>query len=110
MVAVPASREPQSLVEQGVVKLARIRARSGKTSTGAFGWWVAELFGTVAALSAAAVGAFWHAPPLVAWSVLTVALLLLDTKVSGARRARRALAAASVAPSPRPASPRIVRE
>lgn len=111
MVAVPAGgREPLSLIEQVVIWVAKRRARAGKASTGAVVWWVQELFGTVAAMSVAAVGAFWHAPPLVAWGVLAVVLFVLDAKVSGARRARRALAAGAGASVPRPASPRIVRE
>lgn len=96
MVAVPVKNVPPlSLVEQGVAwmgRRARVRAaRTGRpVAPSVVGWWLAELLGTLGALGAFTVGAFLYAPPLLAYVVLGVALLVLDTKVSGARRRRAA--------------------
>jgi hypothetical protein len=109
MVAVPVGREPVSLIESVVLWVAKRRARTGKaSSSGAVGWWTAELAGTLGGMTAFVVGGFLYAAPIVAWIVLGVALLLLDTKVSSSRRDRRRLrvpAAAAVT-----SSNRFVRE
>lgn len=90
MVAVPVGREPMSLIDSMVLWAAKRRARSGRgKGSGAFGWWLGELTGTLAAFAALVFGAFQYAPPFVAWVVLAVVLLALDAKVSGARRDRR---------------------
>lgn len=103
MTAVPAEYEPTSWIEDRVSWFGqRAKARAARTGrapgTGALGWWTAHLFGTAAAYAAFTIGAFLYAQPIIAWAVLAVSILVLDTKVSTGRRKRRAAAAAAELP------------